>query len=734
LPVLSRRRSYGGAMSLSPREQPAAPAPGGNASNAAFRLAGCTVRPDLNRVETPEATVSLEPKVMRVLRRLAERPGEVVTKEEILRDVWEGAYVTEDVLTRAISELRRVFGDSPDDPRVIETIRKSGYRLIAQVAFETPATEVFPAAWQTGPREDAGARGPARWLAALAIVAAATGAAVFLLTRRPPEPPGVTRVRPLSPLPGVERDPAVSPDGSRIAFAWNGGTGADMSLYVQLTDGETPLRLTSTPGAEDRAPAWSPDGARLAFTRSVTSDCKIVIVSALGGEERPVAPCGDPEYRRLDWSPDGRWLVLSRRGDNGALALELVSPDSAERRPLTRPPAGILGDTSPAFSPDGITVSFTRNITDGVNDVYRVPATGGEPRRLTFDNRDTMGSTWAPDGRSVIFSSSRAGIYSLWRVSTAGGDPTWVAGGGTKMKHPSAARGRGLVAFENWIYEVNLWRVPSRPGVSPPQRLTEATDQWNFEPDLSPDGSRIAFVSTRSGSEEIWVAAADGSGMKRLTSFRGARLERPRWSPDARRIVFSARVPARSDLYAVSADGGAPERLTDEKTDAVAPSWSRDGRAVYFASRRDGGAWRVWRLQLEGRRISPMTPAGGYAAQESPDGKWMFFTRADAAGIWRRPASGGPDTAVERVTERLAPEDWACWTAGDDGLYFRQLLPRRAGPGLGFLEYGSSAPVDLAPLPEQGMAGLAVSRAGEWVVYPRIDRHTCDIRIIENPS
>jgi Tol biopolymer transport system component/DNA-binding winged helix-turn-helix (wHTH) protein len=708
---------------------------------ADFRIAGRLVRPSLNRVETPERTLSLEPKVMRVLVRLAERPGRVVTKEELFRDVWEGAYVTEDVLTRAVGELRRVFADAPGNPRVIETIRKSGYRLIAPVLEEDSAPEDGSSGIPAPPEAPASrtAASPARRrrLAGAAFLAAvAAGLAFLFLARERPRPASRLRVRPLTSLPGNERDPAVSPDGSRVAFVWNGGAGESTSLYVQLIDGETPLRLTSTPGVEDRAPAWSSDGQRLAFTRSSPSDCRILVVSALGGEESPLAPCGDRDHRRLAWSPDGRWLAFPRREASGSLALELLSPETLESRTRTRPPAGTLGDTSPEFSPDGRTLAFTRNITDGVNDIYRVPVDGGEPTRLTFDNRDTMGSTWSEDGRSLVFSSSRAGIYSLWRVSVGGGEPTWVAGGGTKMKHPSAARGRRLLAFENWIYEVNLWRVPLGPGASgrQPLRLTEATDEWNFEPHLSPDGRRAAFVSTRSGSEEIWVVALDGTGAKRLTSFRGARLETPRWSPDGRRIVFSGRVPARADLYLVSAEGGVPERLTAEATDAVAPDWSRDGRSVYFASRRGRGSWQVWRLELEGRRMTPVTTGGGYAARESHDGRWIYFTRTDEAGLWRQSRAAGGRELCERVTDRLAPEDWSNWEVGARGIYFRELCPRHEGPAVAFLADGASAPVDLAPLPEQGWPGFAVSGDGEFLVYPRIDRHTCDIRLIENPA
>jgi len=693
-----------------------------------FRVEGRLVRPSLNRVVTRDETVTLEPKVMRVLLRLAERPGEVVTKEDLFRDVWDGAYVTEDVLTRAVGELRRLFGDEAGKPRVIETIRKSGYRLIAPVLPADPVASASSVPANAAAPER-GSRRPIALVAAALTVAAAAAALLFLVRDRAAST-GPMRVRPLTTFPGDERDPAVSPDGTRVAFAWNGGSGESHSLYVQLVDGETPLRLTHVPGVEDRTPAWSPDGQKLAFTRVTERDCRILIVPALGGAEKPLAPCGDRDYRRVAWSPDGRWLALPRREAGGGFGLELLSTETLARRVLTQAPAGILGDTSPAFSPDGRSIAFTRNITDSVGDIFRLPIEGGPPERLTFDDRDTMGSAWSEDGRSVLFSSSRAGIYSLWRVPARGGQPQWVAGGGAKMKHPSAARSRRLIAYENWIYEVNLWRSPAKPGsAAGTSRLTESADEWNYEPALSPDSSRVAFVSTRSGSTELWVAGSDGTTPTRLTSFGGGRVETPRWSPDGRRLAFSARLPARSDLYAIDASGGVPERLTDD-SDALAPEWSRDGRSIYFASRR-GGAWQVWRLELATRRAAPVTNDGGYAARESPDGQWLFFTRPDVPGIWKRRVSGGE---TERVTERLAPEDWANWEAGERGLYFREFCARHEGPALALLAYGSSEPVDLTPLSEQGWPGFAVSRDGEWIVSPRVDRHTCDIRLIENPA
>jgi len=532
-----------------------------------------------------------------------------------------------------------------------------------------------------------------------------------------------------------------------------------MSLYVQLVDGDTPLRLTRTPGAEDRAPAWSPDGQRLAFTRSTRSKtgnageaaavCSILTVSALGGSERPIAACGDPEYRRLAWSPDGKWLAVPvRDATTSQVAIELLSPDTLERRRVTRPPAGILGDTSPAFSPDGKELAFSRNTTESVGDVYRVALAdrtgdGAVPVRLTFDDRDTMGLEWAGDGKSIVFSSSRAGIYSLWRVAAAGGEPTWVAGGGAKMKHPSTARRANVVAYESWIYQVSLWRVPlddetgangaapASPTARAAARLTSATDEWDYLPGVSPDGRRVAFVSTRSGTDEIWVVPTAGGDPQRLTSFGGARLELPRWSPDGGRILFSVRRGARSDVAIVGASGGVPRIVTSGEGDAVAPSWSADGRAVYYGSRRQRtGPWRVWRLDLAGGTPREATPEGGYAAREAPDGSALFFTRADKSGIWK--AAGG-DAPAERVVADVPPQDWADWQPAPYGIYFRTRGPH-GEPSLAFASSSGGPVVPFAPLTEQGWNGFAVTPDGRWLVYPRVERHTCDIRLIENPA
>ncbi len=667
--------------------------------------------------------VSLEPKIMQVLVRLAETPGAVVTKEELFERAWAGTFVSEDVLTRAIGELRKIFADDPARPRVIETIRKIGYRLLVSPA--PPATDDAAAA--AGPVVRPGLRRRSRVAAVLAAAAASILAALLLtrssaVSRRS----GPVRIVPVTTFPGNERHPALSPDGTRVAFAWE-KPGEKTSLYVKLLDSPSPVRLTTSPGS-DSEPAWSPDGQKIAFVRRTRETCEILSVPSIGGSAQRMAECGSLDAGKISWSPSGAELAFSVPSAGGPLRLEALDLSRGSRRALTSPPPGSVGDEEASFSPDGKTISFLRSLSDGVSDIYTVPAAGGSESRVTEENRSITGADWSPDGRSLIFSSSRAGLFSLWKIPAAGGEPLLVAGGGSKMKHPSTARRVNSVAYENWHYEVNLWRVPlsgetSRPGT----RLTFAGDEWEFDPEYSPDGSRIAYVSTKSGADEVWTTDRNGGSPSQLTSFGGPRLGMPRWSPDGRKLVFTARPQGQADLYSIDSSGGSPIRLTTTPGDEASPSWSRDGRSIYFASRRSGG-WEVWRMPSAGGEAVRVTLHGGHTAYESGDGAWLYFSRADSPGIWRMPTGGG---AEERVLALLAPNCGEDWRVTARGIYFR-VDRGEAPPLVQMWAFGASGPVTVASLEEQAWDGFTVSPDGSSIVYGRADRRDCDIRMVEN--
>ncbi len=693
-----------------------------------FRIEDRLVQPSLNRISFNGTTVTLEPKIMQVLVRLASSPLTVVTKEELLESAWHGTFVTEDVLTRAVGELRRIFGDDPARPRVIETIRKKGYRLLVAPA-EAPRRET-PTLETPSRREPASAVPASRskwvpWLGGAVVVLAVILAAVVL--RRTPAPRRV-RIIPVTTFPGNEVRPALSPDGTRVAFTWE-RKGEKASLWVKLVDSATPLRLTESPGA-DRYPAWSPDGQMLAFSRVGDGRCELSAVPAIGGPVRKLADCSSREGVKPSWSPDGSSIALAVRAPDGAWRIERLDIARGTRSPVTSPPPGMDGDSEPAFSPDGKSIAFVRTTTDGVDDLYVVGARGGDPKRLTFENRALTGADWAPDGRSLVFSSSRAGLFSLWRLPLSGGEPQLVGGGGSKMKHPSAARTKNAIAYENWNYEVNLWSVPivaASPAGSP-SRVTFAADEWEFDPEFSPDGTRVAYVSTKSGAPEIWTTDLHGGNPVQVTSFRGPQLGTPRWSPDGRSLVFSGRPDGQADLYLVPSSGGSSRRLTSDAGDEVSPAFSRDGKFVYFASRRSG-SWQVWKMAASGGPASPVTRGGGSTSFESPDGRWLYFTRPDAPGLWRMPAAGGLE---EVVSTAVLPASGNDWRVTKRGVYFKEDRGDDAAPIVRLLPFGGTSAGPVAVLDEQAWAGFTVSPDDSSLVYGRADRREADIRLIEN--
>lgn len=696
-----------------------------------------TVHPSLNRLSRGGEDVRVEPKVMQVLEALAATPGEVVTREELVARVWPGVFVTDDVLHRAIRELRRAFGDDTAKPAYVETIRKRGYRLIAAVR---------PAGRPEGPPLQVAAGGPEglplHTIATAAVVLAAVlGAVVFVLASRqaPVESsPSTVRFVAMTSGPLNEVDPAISPDGTQLAFAMRSeaadATPAD--LYITSGAGRTPTRLTAHP-ADDRYPSWSADASTLAFVRIDGSTCEIMLLSMRDRRERRLASCGNSEEPRLSWSKNGDWLVESfAPGPDPIRGWQIarVSITTGVRETLTLPTPGTLGDYNPSVSPDGSRIAFVRGINGATSDLHVVSFSGGTATRVTWDNQDLVGVDWSADGRSLIYATDRAGGYTIWRIGVDGGEPQLVVGGSAKLKHPSVARATGRVTYESWGYEINLWESPIVDRLdlegelaSTLKPVVQTSDQWNHSPDLSPDDSQLAFVSTRSGNAEVWVSNRDGSGARQLSAFGRAAMRAPRWSPDGKTILISAVVNGQPDLYTFEVAGGVMLRLTDDQEDEVAPAWSHDGRAVLFGARH-GGTWQLMQMRLADRTRRQLTTDGGYAAQASPDGQTILFTRLERPGVWSMPADGG---AATLLVPGVRAAETVNWRATRTGVYYigstaDQIVVRRSpltgGPA-----------VDVGWLGNYSWPGLAITNDGR-VIYAHWDRRESNIMAMENDA
>jgi len=255
-----------------------------------------------------------------------------------------------------------------------------------------------------------------------------------------------------------------------------------------------------------------------------------------------------------------------------------------------------------------------------------------------------------------------------------------------------------------------------------------ASTQFDGGQQFSPDGRRIVFTSTRSGSYEIWVCDSDGSNPRQLTFFGGPDTGTPRWSLDGRQIVFDSTPQGHSDIFVVSAEGGRPRRLTTESSNDCVPSWSRDGRWIYFASDRTG-AWQVWKMPAEGARAVQVTKQGGFAAFESLDGRTLYYAKGqNRPGLWKVSVEAGEET---QILPQPAAYWWRCWGLTAEGIYFYN-AGTKAIEFFSFATHKVTQIVKPEKPPGDARMGFAVSSDGRWILYAQIDNVASDIMLVEN--
>ena len=571
-------------------------------------------------------------------------------------------------------------------------------------------------------------------VSALAVVAVIVAALAWRSLPSPVSAP--IQLLPLASYPGGEGPPALSPDGNLVAFAWSGQPETRATdIYVKAVASEALRQLTATPDSES-SPAWSPDGHSIAFVRNGNG---VFTMSQLGGVERQVSASGT----HVAWAGDSKSvLIRDRERDTGPFGIRQVFLDTLDRRQLTQAPVG-AGDYRCEVSPDGKTLAFIRYEKVGIADVFVVPMAGGEPKRISNWNDTIYGLSWTPDGREIVYDVDVPPASRLWRVHVNSVTPargSAIAGIPAAARNPSISRPKpgqpARLAFQTITSDVDLQLTDLDAAIvnetlesQPFSNSTRIEGSARF----SPDASRVAFMSLRSGTSEVWIAGRDGNGLRQITTLGAVGVLIGDWSPDSTRIAFEAAVAGNTDVYVVGADGGHLRRLTTEPSMDGVPAWSRDGQWIYFVSTRAGATPDIWRVAPNGGEPVRVTQNGGFQPQESSDGRYLFYLdrppggAAIVARLMRVPLAGGHE---EPVLEHVRP---FLWSVTDTGIVF--VTRERDFDAIDVYRFSDRRVTRVGRLGFRipGIyTHMTVSRDGRWALATKMARFDSDLMRMDN--
>jgi Tol biopolymer transport system component/DNA-binding winged helix-turn-helix (wHTH) protein len=737
-----------------------------NVARLRLRLGDTVVDCGTLQAEDASGTRSIPPRALEVLLQLAAHPLATVTRDELLDAVWKDSFPTPDALSHAVKELRRALADDARDPRFIATVHGLGYRLLvapevlaarpdaaavadaqsdaraaavaadaatsadAMGALPTSGPDLAgrpaPARLRNGPgriRERllvrstrAWLRHPATWLsAALATLALLAGAAGLAQLQHPSAP--AATLAPLTADLGRESLPALSPDGSAVAYMYAPPGSRDYRIHVRGVGALASRQLSrlQQPGLLEAAPAWSSDGTRVAFFRypdHAAQDCSLVIADVHAGSEEQLPGCHGHVLQHLSWTADDRALVISapERDASGRQSVVIHRLELADRtlQPLDYLRAPGMIDVEPRVSPDGQWIAFRRG-ANPYTDLFVMRMDGTGLRRLTDWALPTRGFTWMPDSRTLAVSVDN-GQVALRFVTLDGGpvedvDASWQQALAGAVYPSAAAQGSAMVfARYNTELQVSGWPVGNAEPAPLPQVASSRSD-WDAA--VAPVGGSVVFVSDRLGDPALLLASAvPGAPVVRLAQHPGMRPRAPAWSADARSIAYVAQGSGSSHGYVVDVERRTAIRVGTDEESVRAIRFTPDGELVVASNR--GGGLSLWLTAPDGGNWRPLYVPGAAVGAVAADGT-LFFMREGDARLYSRALAGGP---VQIVSDNLSVVESGSWVVQPDGIYAVRVRPSS-------LLAGQS--VDYLPWPGDGAKGWTTALSmPDSLANPRI--------------
>lgn len=582
-----------------------------------YRFLDWHYQPQRRRLVGPAGEHRLKPLLDRLLRRLLDEPGNMLTRERLLDEVWTRRHVNDEVLSRAVAELRAVLGDDARAPRCVETLPKGGYRWIAPVQ-RVEAAGAAPATMAASPPRSR------RRLALAGIAALAAIALAAWLLRAPQRDDsraalatGLLDARPLSADARLHYDARFDPSG-RVAFIRSERD--SLASELVLAD---PAGLAERVLWQDehplRQPTPSPDGREIALLRFVGSTCELWSVAVIDLRRVRLGDCAPDVAGGLEWADAGATLLYSGPAIDAAHAPGLMRLDRASgaRRTLTTSTPTEGAHVDPRISSDGTRLVYASR-HDGEEQLWQTCWPRLCERRALLARREPVyGHAFEPRGAALWLAGDLISYRALHRLRE-GGEPELLGGRGARSIDLAA---NGAAVWTEARYDADIWL---RAGDDAAWNAIAVSSRYESQPEFSADGLRLALVSNRTGSESIVVYDRRDGGVRALPLDPALRWVRPTWSAREDALILTAYENRHTRLYRYRLDGDVATPLPQVEIDAFHGTELGD-RLVYLGGHDSGrGVLMQWRTGQPAPEPLGLGVIAGYRASE----RWL---------VWRTP-------------------------------------------------------------------------------------------------
>jgi Tol biopolymer transport system component/DNA-binding winged helix-turn-helix (wHTH) protein len=635
-----------------------------------FKLRQCTILADENTLVIEQNGKSfkqaLQPKFIELICYLAKHYPRVIPRSELIENIWDGnEYVGEKALTNAIWHLRKCFTEH-QQPEIIETIRKVGYKLSVEPIWLSPPPS------NKSTQTDIQHKNARPIYASMTLVFITLTLLLNLVWYFYSEwkPIKERTIKNITNEPGSELFVSPSPDGQHVVYAWTDTSGAT-DLYLKHTkQADLPTKKLTHDGLIQGISVWAPSGQYLYFAKKSRPDrtCSIIQLDITALEETPIADCPfTGGYYYVDSSPDGKILAFHGREKNhqnsGIYFLYLQEDNRIER--FSCEGDCQFKDRDFSFSPDSKSIAITRRTGRFRENLIIANLSSKQEIQITNDVEDIVGLTWSPDGQHIVYGTQKADMRQgfIYNLITQITTPLNIAG----FSYPEFAKDTGELFFQQRLEQYHVAKLDLGNTVATsPFPLVKSTFSHNY-PDYSKVNNKLAFSSNQSGHYELWMSDLDGKNRQQLTQLNRG-IQYPKWSHDGKKVAFLAASKTESGdaLYIYDVPS---KRIIPIETGHYAhnrPTWSADDSQLISAVTVDGST-NLYAIDITNGNMNKLTSDGGRLGFLLSDGT-LVYSRI-SGGLWKKNIYS--DDKRQSVLSSNQHSSAYSWQLEKDTIYFQ---------------------------------------------------------------